>query len=82
MSFYTKVNRTIIFVFTIIRFLNEIKCDSTKNQNRRLLLSITKNCEMLIEQTQRKSERRWNLKRSNREKHFISIHLFKVKESR
>ena len=33
-----------------------------KNETEDLLLSITKNCEKLIEQTHRKLRKLWNLK--------------------
>ena len=48
-----------------------------KNQIESLLLSSTKNCETLIEQTHKKQRRHWDLKWSNPEKQFISVHLFK-----
>ena len=51
-----------------------------KNQKEDFLLSITGNCETLIEPTHRKSEETLVFKkRSNQEKHSISIHLFKLK---
>ena len=37
----------------------------TKNETEGLLLSITKNCQTLIEQTHRRAEETWNLKRLN-----------------
>ena len=50
-----------------------------KNEIEDLLLSITKNCEKLVEQTHRKPEHS-NSKCSNREKHSILVRLFKLKE--
>ena len=53
-----------------------------KNQTEDLLLSITKNCETLIEQTQTKPQETLEFKISNQEKHFISNHQFKLMEIR
>ena len=50
-----------------------------KNETEDLLLSITKNCETLIEQTHRKLKKRWNSKSLNQEKNFISNQQFKSK---
>ena len=41
-----------------------------KNQIEELLLSVSKNCELLIQQTHRKPDQ---------EKHSISIHIFPLK---
>ena len=51
-----------------------------KNQTEDLLLSITKNCETLIQQTHTKPQEALEFKMSNQEKPFISIHRFRLKE--
>ena len=51
-----------------------------KNETEDLLLSITKNCETLIKQTHRKAEKTLVFKMTKPEKHFISIHQFKLKK--
>ena len=51
-----------------------------KNETEELLLSITKNFQMLIEQTHTKPKETLDLKWSNRGKHSISIHPFKLTE--
>ena len=55
--------------------LNMVK---PKNETEDLLLSITKNCETLIEQTHRKPEETLEFKMANQEKPFISTHLFRL----
>ena len=50
-----------------------------KNQTEDLLLSITKNCGTLIEQTHRKPEETLEFK-LNQKKYFISNHQFRLKE--
>ena len=52
----------------------------SENITEVFLLSMAKNCEMLIEQTHRKSNENWNLIFSNQEKHFLSIHLYRLKD--
>ena len=47
-----------------------------KNKTEDLLLSIPKNCETLIEQTHRKAEETL----TKQEKHFISIHEYRLKD--
>ena len=49
------------------------------NETEDLILSITKNCETLIEQTHRKAEETLELNLPNQEKRFISIHLYRLK---
>ena len=52
----------------------------SRNDTEGLLLSITKICETIIEQTHRKAEGTLKYQKpSNQEKHFISIHLFKLR---
>ena len=51
-----------------------------KNDTEDLLLSITKNCETLIEKTHRKAAETLEFKRINQEKHSISHNQFKFKE--
>ena len=51
-----------------------------KNETEDLLLSITKNCEMLIEQTHRKAEETLEFKMIKPKEHFISNHQFKFKD--
>ena len=50
-----------------------------KNYTEDLAPSITKNCETLIEQTHRQAEETLEFEVKNQEKHFLSIHQFKVK---
>ena len=51
-----------------------------KNQTEDLLLSITKSCETLIEQTHRKAEETLEIKMIKpKKKHFISNHQFRSK---
>ena len=52
-----------------------------KNETENFLLSITKNCETLVEQTHRKPEETPNSKCSNQEKHFILNHRFTLEEA-
>ena len=51
-----------------------------KNQTKNLLLSITKNCETLIKQTDRKAEETLEFKMTNQEKYFILHHKFQLKK--
>ena len=51
-----------------------------KNGTEDILLSITKNCETLCEQTHRKAEEILEFKMIKAKEHFISIHLFILKE--
>ena len=51
-----------------------------KNKTEDLLLSIPKNCETLIEQTHRKAEETLKIKMTKQEKHFISIHEYRLKD--
>ena len=52
-----------------------------KNETEDLLLSITKNCETLIEQTHTKPQETLEFKMVKPRKHFISNHQFKSKET-
>ena len=51
-----------------------------KNETEDLLLSITKNCETLIEQTHRKPEETLEFKMIQSRKHFILHHQSWLKE--
>ena len=51
-----------------------------RNETEDLLLSITENCESLIEQTHREAEEILDFKMTEPRKHFILIHQFKLKE--
>ena len=51
-----------------------------ENETEDLLLSITKNCEMLIEQTHKKAEETLEFIMIKPTKFFISNHNFKLKE--
>ena len=51
-----------------------------ENETENLLLSITKNCETLIEQTHRKAEETLEFKMIKSREHFILIQQFKLKE--
>ena len=51
-----------------------------KNETEDLLLSITKNCETLIEQTHTKPQETLEFKVIITKTRFISIHLFKLRE--
>ena len=51
-----------------------------KNETEDLLLSTTINCECLISATHRKAEQTLEIKMIKQEKHFISIHQFKLKK--
>ena len=50
-----------------------------KNGTEELVLSITKNCQTLIEQTNKKAEETLEFKQPNQERHFTSTHQLKVK---
>ena len=52
-----------------------------KNQTQDLLLSITKNCEKLVEQTHRKPEETLEFKMIKSKKHFILTYQYKLKET-
>ena len=51
-----------------------------KNESEDLLLSITENCETLIEQTHTKSQTTLEFKLTKPRETFISNHQFKLKE--
>ena len=51
-----------------------------KNKTEDLLLTITKNCEMIIEQTHRKAEETLEFKMTKPKKSFISYHQFQLKD--
>ena len=58
-----------------------LKMIRPKNETEDLLLSITKNCGTLIEQTHAKPQETLEFKMiPNQEKHFISIHQFRLKK--
>ena len=52
-----------------------------KTETEKLLLSITKKYQTLVQQTRRKPEETLNSKCSNREKHFILNNQLKLKET-
>ena len=58
--------------------LNMIK---PKNEKEDLLLSITKNCEMLVDQTHRKPEQTLEFKMLKPKETFILIRQFTPKET-
>ena len=53
-----------------------------KNQTEDLLISITKNCEVIIQQTHTKPQETLEFKMiQSKKKHFILIHLYGLKEN-
>ena len=52
-----------------------------RNKTEYLLLPFSKNCKTLIKQTHKKAKRKhWILNRPNKKKHFISHHLYRLKD--
>ena len=51
-----------------------------KNQTEGLLLSKTKMFNRLLNKHIEKLKKRWNLKRFNQNKRFISVHQFRLNE--